>query len=171
MGDTGPCGPCSEIFYDHGVDLVGDPPGGLNDEGDRYIEIWNMVFMQFNRTADGEMHLLPRPSIDTGMGLERIAAVMQGVHSNYEIDLFQLLLAEASRVLNCPDTRTASLRVIADHIRSCAFLVADGILPSNEGRGYTLRRIIRRALPSWIQAGCTRVLSGQTGACVDRCHG
>lgn len=145
MGDTGPCGPCSEIFYDHGADLVGDPPGGLNDEGDRYIEIWNMVFMQFNRTADGEMHLLPRPSIDTGMGLERIAAVMQGVHSNYEIDLFQLLLAEAGRVLNCPDTRTASLRVIADHIRSCAFLVADGILPSNEGRGYTLRRIIRRA--------------------------
>ncbi|WP_211829167.1 alanine--tRNA ligase [Kistimonas asteriae] len=145
MGDTGPCGPCSELFYDHGPDVAGDPPGGPNDDGDRYIEIWNMVFMQFNRTADGEMHPLPKPSIDTGMGLERIAAVMQGVHSNYEIDLFQTLLAEAGRLLNCPDTTTASLRVIADHIRSCAFLVADGILPSNDGRGYTLRRIIRRA--------------------------
>ena len=145
MGDTGPCGPCSELFYDHGPNVAGDPPGGPNDDGDRYIEIWNMVFMQFNRTADGEMHPLPKPSIDTGMGLERIAAVMQGVHSNYEIDLFQTLLAEAGRLLNCPDTTTASLRVIADHIRSCAFLVADGILPSNDGRGYTLRRIIRRA--------------------------
>lgn len=145
MGDTGPCGPCSELFYDHGPEIAGDPPGGPNDDGDRYIEIWNMVFMQFSRTADGEMHPLPKPSIDTGMGLERIAAVVQGVHSNYDIDLFQMLLADAGRLLNCDDTTNASLRVIVDHIRSCAFLVADGILPSNDGRGYTLRRIIRRA--------------------------
>lgn len=145
MGDTGPCGPCSEIFFDHGEDVAGDPPGGANDDGDRYIEIWNMVFMQYNRTADGQLHSLPRPSIDTGMGLERIAAVMQGVHSNYEIDLFQALLADASRLLGGVATTEASLRVIADHIRSCAFLIADGVMPSNEGRGYTLRRIIRRA--------------------------
>ncbi len=145
MGDTGPCGPCSEIFFDHGENIAGDPPGGPNDDGDRYIEIWNMVFMQFNRTADGEMHPLPRPSIDTGMGLERIAAVMQGVHSNYEIDLFQELLGDASQLVGGVDTTEASLRVIADHIRSCTFLVADGVMPSNDGRGYTLRRIIRRA--------------------------
>lgn len=145
MGDTGPCGPCSELFYDHGSDIAGDPPGGPNDDGDRYIEIWNMVFMQFNRTGDGKMQPLPKPSIDTGMGLERIAAIMQGVHNNYDIDLFQVLLAETGRLLKCDDTTHASLRVIADHIRSSAFLVADGILPSNDGRGYTLRRIIRRA--------------------------
>jgi len=145
MGDTGPCGPCSEIFYDHGEAVAGDPPGGLNDDGDRYIEIWNMVFMQYHRTTDGKMHPLPKPSIDTGMGLERISAVMQGVHSNYEIDSFQHILNAASILLGGVPTTEGSLRVIADHIRSCAFLIADGVLPSNEGRGYTLRRIIRRA--------------------------
>lgn len=146
MGDTGPCGPCTEIFYDHGEDVAGDPPGGPNDDGDRYIEIWNLVFMQYNRTADGEMHALPKPSVDTGMGLERIAAVMQDVHSNYEIDLFQDLLSDASKLLNGVSTEEKSLRVIADHIRSSAFLIADGVMPSNESRGYTLRRIIRRAI-------------------------
>ena len=146
MGDTGPCGPCTEIFYDHGADIAGDPPGGPNDDGDRYIEIWNLVFMQFNRTANGEMHPLPKPSVDTGMGLERIAALLQGVHSNYEIDIFQALLKGASEVLGGVPTTEKSLRVIADHIRSAAFLITDGIMPSNEGRGYTLRRIIRRAI-------------------------
>ena len=146
MGDTGPCGPCTEIFYDHGADIAGDPPGGPNDDGDRYIEIWNLVFMQFNRTADGEMHALPKPSVDTGMGLERIAAVLQDVHSNYEIDIFQALLNGTSGVLGGVPTTEKSLRVIADHIRSAAFLITDGIMPSNEGRGYTLRRIIRRAI-------------------------
>jgi alanyl-tRNA synthetase len=146
MGDTGPCGPCTEIFYDHGADVAGDPPGGPNDDGDRYIEIWNLVFMQFNRTADGEMHALPKPSVDTGMGLERIAAVLQGVHSNYEIDVFQTLLNGASEVLGGVPTTEKSLRVIADHIRAASFLITDGIMPSNEGRGYTLRRIIRRAI-------------------------
>ena len=145
MGDTGPCGPCTEIFYDHGADVAGDPPGGPNDDGDRYIEIWNMVFMQFNRTADGVMHPLPKPSIDTGLGLERVAAVLQGVHNNYETDLFQELLKDASALLGGVATTEASLRVIADHIRSCSFLVADGVMPSNDGRGYALRRIIRRA--------------------------
>ena len=146
MGDTGPCGPCTEIFYDHGADVAGDPPGGPNDDGDRYIEVWNLVFMQFNRTADGEMHPLPKPSVDTGMGLERIAAVMQGVHSNYEIDLFDDLLGDASELLGGISKDEKSLRVIADHIRSSAFLIADGVMPSNESRGYTLRRIIRRAI-------------------------
>ena len=146
MGDTGPCGPCTEIFYDHGADVAGDPPGGPNDDGDRYIEIWNLVFMQYNRTADGEMHPLPKPSVDTGMGLERIAAVMQGVHSNYEIDLFQQILSAASTLLGGVSSQEKSLRVIADHIRSSSFLIADGVMPSNEGRGYTLRRIIRRAI-------------------------
>ena len=146
MGDTGPCGPCTEIFYDHGADIAGDPPGGPNDDGDRYIEIWNLVFMQFNRTADGEMLPLPKPSVDTGMGLERIAAVLQNVHSNYEIDIFQALLNGASEILGGIPTTEKSLRVIADHIRSAAFLITDGIMPSNEGRGYTLRRIIRRAI-------------------------
>jgi alanyl-tRNA synthetase len=146
MGDTGPCGPCTEIFYDHGADIVGDPPGGLNDDGDRYIEIWNLVFMQFNKTADGVMHPLPKPSVDTGMGLERIAAVLQHVHSNYEIDIFESLLSGASEILGGVPTTEKSLRVIADHIRSAAFLITDGIMPSNEGRGYTLRRIIRRAI-------------------------
>ena len=146
MGDTGPCGPCTEIFYDHGADIEGGLPGTPEEDGDRYIEIWNIVFMQFNRSADGEMAPLPKPSVDTGMGLERIAAVMQGVHSNYEIDLFQQLLAAAADVLGIKDEGQSSLRVIADHIRSCAFLVVDGVMPSNEGRGYVLRRIIRRAV-------------------------
>ena len=146
MGDTGPCGPSSEIFYDHGADLPGGPPGSENDDLDRYIEIWNLVFMQFERSADGTMEPLPKPSIDTGMGLERIAAVMQGVHSNYEIDLFQALLKAAATVTGCDDLENKSLRVIADHIRSCSFLIVDGVLPSNEGRGYVLRRIIRRAI-------------------------
>ncbi|WP_111496633.1 alanine--tRNA ligase [Marinobacter bohaiensis] len=145
MGDTGPCGPCTEIFYDHGPEIAGGPPGSPEEDGDRFIEIWNVVFMQFNRTADGEMQPLPKPSVDTGMGLERITAVLQGVHSNYEIDLFQDLLKAASDILGGIDTEEASLRVVADHIRSCAFLIADGVMPSNEGRGFVLRRIIRRA--------------------------
>ena len=146
MGDTGPCGPCTEIFYDHGADIEGGLPGTPEEDGDRYIEIWNIVFMQFNRSADGSMTPLPKPSVDTGMGLERIAAVMQGVHSNYEIDLFQHLLTATADVIGVKDSGQGSLRVIADHIRSCAFLVADGVMPSNEGRGYVLRRIIRRAV-------------------------
>ncbi|QFU00479.1 Alanine--tRNA ligase [Halomonas sp. THAF5a] len=146
MGDTGPCGPSSEIFFDHGPGVWGGPPGSPEEDGDRYIEIWNLVFMQFDRDAAGTLNPLPKPSIDTGMGLERIAAVMQGVHSNYEIDLFQHLLEAAARATGHEDTTTPSLRVIADHIRSCAFLIVDGVLPSNEGRGYVLRRIIRRAI-------------------------
>ena len=146
MGDTGPCGPCSEIFYDHGPGIVGGPPGADDDDGDRYVEIWNLVFMQYNRAADGALTLLPKPSVDTGMGLERIAAVMQGVHSNYDIDLFRALIQAAGHATGCKDLQHSSLRVIADHIRACAFLIADGVLPGNEGRGYVLRRIIRRAL-------------------------
>jgi len=146
MGDTGPCGPCSEIFYDHGAEVPGGPPGSKDDHLDRYIEIWNLVFMQFNRDQSGELHALPSPSVDTGMGLERIAAVMQKVHSNYEIDLFQALIKSAALLLNVKDLQNSSLRVIADHIRSCAFLIVDGVLPGNEGRGYVLRRIIRRAI-------------------------
>ena len=153
MGDTGPCGPCSEIFYDHGEDVPGGPPGSPNDDGDRYIEIWNLVFMQFNRDAKGNLSPLPAPSVDTGMGLERISAVMQGVHSNYEIDLFQNLLKAVVKVTGTSQTGSASLNVIADHIRSCAFLVNDGVLPSNEGRGYVLRRIIRRAIRHGHQLG------------------
>lgn len=145
MGDTGPCGPCTEIFYDHGADIWGGPPGSPEEDGDRYIEIWNNVFMQFNRTADGVLHPLPAPSVDTGMGLERISAVLQHVHSNYEIDLFQSLLTASAKAIGCTNDAQASLKVVADHIRSCGFLVADGVLPSNEGRGYVLRRIIRRA--------------------------
>ncbi|MHC6226684.1 alanine--tRNA ligase [Pseudomonas sp. X10] len=145
MGDTGPCGPCTEIFYDHGADIWGGPPGSPEEDGDRYIEIWNNVFMQFNRTAGGVLHPLPAPSVDTGMGLERISAVMQHVHSNYEIDLFQNLLAAAAKAIGCSNDGQPSLKVVADHIRSCGFLIADGVLPSNEGRGYVLRRIIRRA--------------------------
>jgi len=145
MGDTGPCGPCTEIFYDHGPDVAGGPPGSPEEDGDRYIEIWNVVFMQYNRTADGEMLNLPKPSVDTGMGLERVTAVLQGVHSNYEIDLFDDLLKAASAILGGAATTEASLRVVADHIRSCAFLISDGVMPSNEGRGFVLRRIIRRA--------------------------
>ncbi|NIC05084.1 alanine--tRNA ligase [Billgrantia bachuensis] len=146
MGDTGPCGPSSEIFFDHGPEVWGGPPGSPEEDGDRYIEIWNLVFMQFDRDAAGKLNPLPKPSIDTGMGLERVSAVMQGVHSNYEIDLFQNLLEAAARHTGHGDTTAPSLRVIADHIRSCAFLIADGVLPSNEGRGYVLRRIIRRAI-------------------------
>ena len=146
MGDTGPCGPCSEIFYDHGPEVPGGPPGSPDEDGDRYVEIWNLVFMQYNRDAEGNLHPLPRPSVDTGMGLERLAAVLQGVHSNYEIDLFRHLIAAAAEVLGTRETDDVSLRVIADHIRSCAFLITDGVLPSNEGRGYVLRRIIRRAI-------------------------
>jgi alanyl-tRNA synthetase len=146
MGDVGPCGPCSEIFYDHGPDVWGGPPGSAEEEGDRYIEIWNLVFMQYNRDAGGEMTPLPHPSVDTGLGLERLAAVMQGVHSNYEIDLFRGLIEAAARATGCSNLQDKSLRVIADHIRSCAFLITDGVLPSNEGRGYVLRRIIRRAI-------------------------
>ncbi|WP_427982170.1 alanine--tRNA ligase [Agarivorans sp.] len=146
MGDTGPCGPCTEIFYDHGEHIWGGPPGSPEEDGDRFIEIWNVVFMQFNRQADGRMDPLPNPSVDTGMGLERIAAILQGVHSNYEIDIFQNLIAAAAKIIGTKDLENKSLRVIADHIRSCGFLIADGVMPANEGRGYVLRRIIRRAI-------------------------
>lgn len=146
MGDTGPCGPCSEVFYDHGPDVPGGPPGSEDDDLDRYIEIWNLVFMQYNRDAQGELHALPAPSVDTGMGLERIAAVLQLVHSNYEIDLFTALISAVAKKLGAGDTEDKSLRVIADHLRSTAFLIADGVVPGNEGRGYVLRRIIRRAI-------------------------
>lgn len=146
MGDTGPCGPCTEIFYDHGEHIWGGKPGTPEEDGDRYIEIWNNVFMQFNRHADGTMEPLPKPSVDTGMGIERISAIMQGVHSNYEIDVFQTLIKSAADIIGFQDLSNQSLRVIADHIRSCAFLIVDGVMPSNEGRGYVLRRIIRRAV-------------------------
>ena len=146
MGDTGPCGPCTEIFYDHGAHIPGGPPGSENEDGDRWIEIWNVVFMQFERDSSGQLTPLPKPSVDTGMGLERVAAVMQGVHSNYEIDLFQGLIKETARLTNATDLSSPSLRVIADHIRACSFLIVDGVTPSNEGRGYVLRRIIRRAV-------------------------
>jgi alanyl-tRNA synthetase len=146
MGDTGPCGPCSEIFYDHGEHIWGGPPGTPEEDGDRFIEIWNLVFMQFNRQSDGTMEPLPKPSIDTGMGLERISAILQNVHSNYEIDIFVYLIAEAAKIIGINSLEDKSLRVIADHIRSCSFLICDGVIPSNEGRGYVLRRIIRRAV-------------------------
>ncbi|KDM92605.1 alanine--tRNA ligase [Photobacterium galatheae] len=146
MGDTGPCGPCTEIFYDHGDHIWGGPPGSPEEDGDRFIEIWNIVFMQFNRHADGNMEPLPKPSVDTGMGIERLAAIMQNVHSNYEIDIFQTLIKEAASVIGYDDLSNQSLRVVADHIRSCAYLIVDGVMPSNEGRGYVLRRIIRRAV-------------------------
>ena len=146
MGDTGPCGPCSEIFFDHGPDVDGGPPGSPDEDGDRYVEIWNLVFMQFDRSADGEMVPLPKPSVDTGMGLERIAAVMQGVHSNYQIDMFAKLIDATAKILGVDNDGSSSLNVIADHIRACAFLVVDGVLPGNEGRGYVLRRIVRRAV-------------------------
>ncbi|MDD5214772.1 MAG: alanine--tRNA ligase [Methylococcales bacterium] len=153
MGDTGPCGPCSEIFYDHGEDIFGGPPGTPDEDGDRYIEIWNLVFMQYDRSADGTLTPLPKPSVDTGMGLERISAVMQNVHNNYDIDLFQNLLKAAASVTNTTDLTNSSLRVIADHIRSCAFMIVDGVMPSNEGRGYVLRRIIRRAIRHGYRLG------------------
>ncbi len=153
MGDTGPCGPCSEIFYDHGEAFDGGLPGSADGEGDRYVEIWNLVFMQFDRSADGSLQPLPRPCVDTGMGLERLAAVLQGVHSNYDTDLFQALIEVAAKLTNTTDKSNKSLNVIADHIRACAFLIADGVLPSNEGRGYVLRRIIRRAVRHGFQLG------------------
>ncbi len=153
MGDTGPCGPCSEIFYDHGPDVAGGPPGSADADGDRYIEIWNLVFMQYNRDSSGELHPLPRPSVDTGMGLERISAVMQQVHSNYDIDLFQDLIKAAARETGAQHLADNSLKVIADHIRACAFLITDGVIPSSEGRGYVLRRIIRRAIRHGYRLG------------------
>lgn len=157
MGDVGPCGPCTEIFYDHGAHVAGGPPGSPDEDGDRYIEIWNLVFMQYDRDKDGNLTPLPAPSVDTGMGLERIAAVLQGVHSNYEIDLFQNLLKVAAKLAGATDLSNSSLRVIADHIRSCAFMVADGVLPANEGRGYVLRRIIRRAIRHGYRLGIREV--------------
>jgi len=153
MGDTGPCGPCTEIFYDHGPEIWGGPPGSPDEDGDRYIEIWNIVFMQFNRDEAGAMHLLPKPSVDTGMGLERISAVMQHVHSNYDIDLFQALIKAAARETQTADLTNNSLKVIADHIRACAFLIVDGVIPGNEGRGYVLRRIVRRAIRHGYKLG------------------
>ena len=155
MGDTGPCGTSTEIFFDHGEDVWGGPPGSEKEEGDRYIEIWNLVFMEFNRDTSGEQTRLPNPSIDTGMGLERIAAIMQGVHSNYEIDLFQNLLKAAAAIIGTDDLQAKSLRVVADHIRSCSFLISDGVLPSNEGRGYVLRRILRRAIRHGTKLGAS----------------
>ncbi len=153
MGDTGPCGPCTEIFYDHGEDIAGGPPGSPDEDGDRYIEIWNLVFMQFDRSADGTLTPLPKPSVDTGMGLERLAAIMQNVHNNYDIDLFQAIVKKASELTGEKDLSNNSLRVIADHIRSCSFTIVDGVLPSNEGRGYVLRRIIRRAIRHGYKLG------------------
>src|SRR5688572_26236791 len=153
MGDTGPCGPCSEIFYDHGPDVAGGPPGSADADGDRYIEIWNLVFMQFNRDESGTMHALPKPSVDTGMGLERLTAVLQHVHSNYQIDLFQALVQAGARETGAKDLASPSLRVIADHIRACAFLVCDGVIPGNEGRGYVLRRIARRGMRHGYKLG------------------
>ncbi len=153
MGDIGPCGPCTEIFYDHGEAIPGGPPGSPDEDGDRYIEVWNLVFMQYDRAADGTLTPLPKPSVDTGMGLERISAVLQGVHNNYEIDLFQGILKAAAQIVDTTDLTLSSLRVVADHIRSCAFLVADGVMPSNEGGGYVLRRIIRRAIRHGYRLG------------------
>src|SRR4030081_26245 len=153
MGDTGPCGPCSEIFYDHGPPIPGGPPGSPDEDGDRYVEIWNLVFMQFERSSDGKLTPLPKPSVDTGMGLERIAAVMHGVHSIYDIALFKSLIRAAADLAGTRDLTASSLRVVADHIRSCTFLIVDGVLPSNEGRGYVLRRIIRRAIRHGYKLG------------------
>ena len=161
MADTGPCGPCSEIFYDHGPDVWGGPPGSPEEDGDRYIEIWNLVFMQFNRDAQGNMTPLPKPCVDTGMGLERIAAVLQHVHSNYEIDLFQALIGAAARETGVADLGNNSLKVIADHIRACSFLIVDGVIPGNEGRGYVLRRIVRRAIRHGYKLGCKRAFFHQ----------
>lgn len=153
MGEVGPCGPCTEIFYDHGPAVAGGPPGSRDSEGDRYVEIWNLVFMQYNRDSAGTLHSLPKPCVDTGMGLERIAAVVQGVHDNYDIDTFQVLLKALSELTGCPDFQAPSMRVVVDHIRSSAFLIADGVVPSNEGRGYVLRRIIRRAIRHGAKLG------------------
>ena len=171
MGDTGPCGPCSEIFYDHGPDVPGGPPGSPDEDGDRYIEIWNLVFMQFERKADGSMMPLPKPSVDTGAGLERLAAVLQDVHSNYEIDLFAALIRDIAKITNTQDLENNSLRVIADHIRSCAFLVVDGVIPSNEGRGYVLRRIVRRAVRHGYRLGVKEVFFYKIVASLARAMG
>ncbi len=171
MADTGPCGPCSEIFYDHGPAIEGGPPGSPDAEGDRYIEIWNLVFMQYDRDATGKLAPLPRPCVDTGMGLERVAAVLQHVHSNYEIDLFQVLIAAAARETGVSDLANPSLRVIADHIRACAFLIVDGVIPGNEGRGYVLRRIIRRALRHGHKLGKTQPFFFRLAADLDRVMG
>jgi alanyl-tRNA synthetase len=156
MGETGPCGPCTEIFYDHGAEIPGGPPGSPDEDGDRYVEIWNLVFMQYDRSSDGVLVPLPKPSVDTGMGLERVAAVMQGVHSNYDIDLFKSLIRSAAEITGTDDLESSSLRVIADHIRACTFLIVDGVVPSNEGRGYVLRRIIRRAIRHGYKLGQTQ---------------
>jgi alanyl-tRNA synthetase len=156
MGETGPCGPCTEIFYDHGSEIPGGPPGSPDEDGDRYVEIWNLVFMQYDRSSDGVLVPLPKPSVDTGMGLERVAAVMQGVHSNYDIDLFKSLIRVAADITGTEDLESSSLRVIADHIRACTFLIIDGVVPSNEGRGYVLRRIIRRAIRHGHKLGQTQ---------------
>ena len=156
MGETGPCGPCTEIFYDHGAEIPGGPPGSPDEDGDRYVEIWNLVFMQYDRSSDGVLVPLPKPSVDTGMGLERVAAVMQGVHSNYDIDLFKSLIRAAAELTSTEDLESSSLRVIADHIRACTFLIVDGVVPSNEGRGYVLRRIIRRAIRHGYKLGQTQ---------------
>src|SRR6202011_4309867 len=156
MGETGPCGPCTEIFYDHGPEIAGGPPGSPDEEGDRYVEIWNLVFMQYDRASDGVMVPLPKPSVDTGMGLERVAAVMQGVHSNYDIDLFRSLIRSAAEITGTDDLESSSLRVIADHIRACTFLIVDGVVPSNEGRGDVFGRIIRRAIRHGHKLGQTQ---------------
>ncbi|MDB6163158.1 MAG: alaS, partial [Xanthomonadaceae bacterium] len=153
MADTGPCGPCTEIFYDHGAHIAGGPPGSPDEDGDRFIEIWNLVFMQFDRQPDGSLQPLPAPCVDTGMGLERLAAVLQGVHGNYDIDLFRHLIGAAAKLTGTSDLNNKSLRVIADHVRACSFLIVDGVLPSNEGRGYVLRRIIRRAVRHFWKLG------------------
>ena len=171
MADTGPCGPCSEIFYDHGPEVAGGPPGSPDADGDRYIEIWNLVFMQFNRDEKGVMHPLPKPSVDTGMGLERVAAVLQGVHSNYEIDLFQDLIRAAARETGAKDLKNPSLNVIADHIRACSFLIVDGVIPGNEGRGYVLRRIIRRAIRHGYKLGQKQPFFHKLVADLDRAMG
>ena len=168
MGDTGPCGPCTEIFYDHGADVPGGPPGSPDEDGDRYIEIWNLVFMQYNRDASGTLNPLPKPSVDTGMGLERLAAVMQGVHSNYEIDLFANLIKAVAAVTGTKDLENNSLKVIADHIRSCSFLIVDGVVPSNEGRGYVLRRIIRRAIRHGHKLGIRKAFFHKLVAALDK---
>src|SRR5688572_27350967 len=175
MAGTGPCGPCSEIFYDHGPGVQGGPPGTSEADGDRYIEIWNLVFMQFNRDEQGVMHPLPKPSVDTGMGLERIAAVLQGKHSNYEIDLFQDLIKAAHRETigstGRPLLMNPSLNVIADHIRACSFLIVDGVIPGNEGRGYVLRRIVRRAIRHGYQLGQKQPFFHKLVADLDRAMG
>ena len=171
MGDTGPCGPCSEIFYDHGPEVPGGPPGTPEEDGDRYIEVWNLVFMQYDRAADGTLSPLPAPSVDTGMGLERLAAILQGGHSNYDIDLFRHLIAAAAELTGAEDRDSASLKVIADHIRACAFLIVDGVLPSNEGRGYVLRRIIRRAIRHGYKLGCEEIVLQPHGRAAGRGDG